>query len=56
MGFLQIIARNLFSNYSIASYKHELKVHLIVIPWARVVYLIYTPEAQGLRVYTSGKP
>ena len=35
-------------------------VYVIVIPWARVVCLIYTPEArgpqaQGLRVYISGK-
>ena len=33
----------------------------IVVTWARVVCLIYTPEAQGpqaqgLRVYISGKP
>ena len=33
---------------------------LIVIPWARVVCLMYTPEAwglqaQGLRVYISGE-
>ena len=37
------------------------EVHLIVIPWARVVCLIYTPEARGpqargLRVYISGEP
>ena len=37
------------------------RVHLIVIPWARVVCLIYTPEARGpqargLRVYISGEP
>ena len=36
-------------------------LHLVVIPWARVVCLIYTPEARGpqargLRVYISGKP
>ena len=36
-------------------------LHLIVIPWARVVCLIYTPEARGpqargLRVYISGEP
>ena len=36
-------------------------LYLIVIPWARVVCLIYTPEARGpqargLRVYISGKP
>ena len=35
--------------------------YLIVIPWARVVCLIYTPEARGpqargLRVYISGEP
>ena len=34
--------------------------YVIVIPWARVVCLIYTPEARGpqargLRVYISGK-
>ena len=29
--------------------------HLIIIPWARVVCLIYTPEARGLRVYISGE-
>ena len=31
-------------------------LHLIVIPWAQMVCLIYTPEARGLRVYISGKP
>ena len=36
-------------------------IHVILIPWARVVCLICTPEAQGpqaqgLRVYLSGKP
>ena len=36
-------------------------LYLIVIPWARVVCLIYTPEARGpqargLRVYISGEP
>ena len=35
-------------------------LHLIVIPWAQVVCLIYTPEArgpqaQGLRVYIAYK-
>ena len=35
--------------------------YLVVIPWARVVCLIYTPkargpQARGLRVYISGKP
>ena len=40
---------------------HAYNLHLIVIPWARVVCLIYTPEARGpqargLRVYISGKP
>ena len=36
---------------------HPPKVqYLVVIPWARVVCLIYTPEARGLRVYISGKP
>ena len=30
--------------------------HLIVTPWARVVCLIYTPKARGLRVYISGEP
>ena len=29
-------------------------IYVIVIPWAQVVCLIYTPEARGL--YTSGKP
>ena len=38
-----------------------LYTHLIVIPWAQVVCLIYTPEARGpqargLRVYISGEP
>ena len=31
-------------------------IYLVVIPWARVVCLIYTSEARGLRVYISGKP
>ena len=39
--------------------KHN-ETYVIVIPWARVVCLIYTPEARGpqargLRVYISGK-
>ena len=33
-----------------------MNIYLVVIPWARVVCLIYTPEARGLRVYISGKP
>ena len=37
------------------------RLYLIVIPWAQVVCLIYTPEARGpqargLRVYISGEP
>ena len=41
--------------------KENTSVYLIVIPWARVVCLIYTPEARGLqarglRVYISGEP
>ena len=49
-------------NYHSASSSYNLVgVYLVVTPWARVVYLIYTPEArgpqaQGLRVYISGKP
>ena len=36
-------------------------IYLIVIPWAQVVCLIYTPkarglQAQGLRVHISGEP
>ena len=36
-------------------------IYVMVIPWARVVCLICTPEAQGpaalgLQVYISGKP
>ena len=36
-------------------------IHYIVVTWARVVCLIYTPkargpQARGLRVYISGKP
>ena len=36
------------------------RAYLIVIPWARVVYLTYTPkargpQARGLRVYISGE-
>ena len=31
-------------------------VQYIVVTWARVVCLIYTPEIRGLRVYISGKP
>ena len=30
--------------------------YLVVIPWARVVCLIYTPKARGPRVYISDKP
>ena len=29
--------------------------HYIVVTWAKVVCLIYSPEARGLRVYISGK-
>jgi len=31
-------------------------VHLIVIPGARMICMIYAPEARGLRVYISGEP
>ena len=42
-------------------YHSSIYIYLIVIPWAQVVCLIYTPEARGpqargLRVYISGEP
>ena len=36
--------------------KHANPLHVIVIPWLRGILLIYTPKAQGLRVYVSKIP
>ena len=39
----------------IHTYMHAC-IHVIFVTWARVVCLICTSEARGLRVYVSGKP
>ena len=59
LEILNVTTWTVFQNK--VTYLHAYDIHYIVVTWARVVCLIYTPkargpQARGLRVYISGKP